>query len=171
MFQKKKRVIKYRGKTEALHLHFNLKDFKLTKTAFYIVWNLTIYLTLVTTIVPSSIVLARCKNGRYSSGFVSSTQGSRHTVRLYTGETLIFDVHDSPALVLDRNPEPNTIHIGTRVVGTWSKRESWYPGKVTDVKQEKGVALYHVHFEDGDQCWHGVDDIRPVRYNKEGGVS
>ena len=121
-------------------------------------------------IVPSSIVFARCKDGRYSAGFVSSSQGSRLTVRLYTGENLAFDVNDSPALVLDKHPDPYTIQAGTRVIGSWPKTSWWYPGKVTEVKREQAVAHYHVLFDDGDQCWHGADDIRPVRYHKPEGM-
>lgn len=129
-----------------------------------------IYPLLGGTIIPSSIVFARCNNGKYSSGFVVSTQSSRHTVRLYTGEVLTFDVNDSPALVLDQNPESHALQVGTRVIGSRPKSVLWHPGKVTEVKQEMDGAFFHVQFEDGNQCWHGVDDIRPVRYSKVGGL-
>ncbi|XP_048586982.1 intermembrane lipid transfer protein VPS13A-like isoform X2 [Nematostella vectensis] len=113
-------------------------------------------------IVPSSIVYVRHKGDCYYPGFIASKLSTRYTVRTYSGDNVNLSIHDTPSVILDKVPRPESIHVGSTVIGSWRDREFWYRGRVIETRKEGEVDEFLVRFEDDDQVWHSVDEIRVV---------
>jgi hypothetical protein len=111
-------------------------------------------------------VFVREKDGRYAKGFISSKQHNRFAVKKYGGKLVNVSVHDTPAVVLDKIPSVHEVHIGSAVIGSWKGTDKWYFGRVMKAKEEEGKALFHILFDDGDEIWHTLENIRivPLKY-------
>ena len=121
-------------------------------------------------IIPSSIVFVREKDGRYAQGFVSSKLQSRFTVKTYNGSLVNVSIHDTPAIVLDKMPLANELHIGSQVIGSWKGTDRWYFGRVMESKEENYTLLFHILFDDGDEIWHNLENIRVVSIKPRDGM-
>ena len=59
----------------------------------------------------------------------------------------------------------------TRVVGFWPKTSLFYLGKVLQVDyMNPQFPRYLVHFDDEDQVWCNLNEIRPVPLRREQGI-
>lgn len=121
-------------------------------------------------IIPSTIVFVRDKDGRYVKGFVSSRLQNRFTVKTYNGPSVIVSIHDTPGIVPDKMPLVNEVHVGSPVIGSWKGTDRWYFGRVMNSKQENNTMLFNVLFDDGDEIWHNLENIRIVGLKHRDGM-
>lgn len=121
-------------------------------------------------IVPSSIVFVREKDGRYVKGFVSSKLLNRFIVKTYNGPSVNVSIYNTPGIVLDKVPLAKEVHIGNPVIGSWKGTDRWYFGRVMNSKEENKTTLFHILFDDGDDIWHNLENIRVVALKHRDGM-
>ena len=81
-----------------------------------------------------------------------------------------FDANDITAMVVDKDPDPKDLVVGTPVVAKRSKESSHVEGKVKARKEENGKETYLIDFWDGVEQWDTLDQIRILITSKPGGL-
>lgn len=81
-----------------------------------------------------------------------------------------FDANDITAMVLDKDPNPKGVVIGTQVVAKRPKESSHVEGKVKEEKEENGKKTYLIEFWDGVEHWNTLEQIRVLTTTKPGGI-
>jgi hypothetical protein len=121
------------------------------------------------TVATNSRVLGRWTNNQYYRGRVTNV-GSKIDVQFDDGDKIQHDPSDVSAIIYDVNPRPGSIQVGSRVVGFWPSGKKFYLGKVVQVDYMRPqLPRYFVRFDDGDQIWCNLNEIRPVPLRRESG--
>ncbi|XP_022794312.1 vacuolar protein sorting-associated protein 13A-like [Stylophora pistillata] len=121
-------------------------------------------------LVPGRRVLARSFNNIkfYDRGYIYMATDHMIGVHFDGGLPWGYDPNDITAMVVDKNPDPKALVVGTRVVAKRSKVSSHVEGKVKERKEEDGKESYLIDFWDGIEQWDTLDQIRILTTSKPG---
>ncbi|KAJ7389013.1 hypothetical protein OS493_034406 [Desmophyllum pertusum] len=75
------------------------------------------------------------------------------------------------AIVIDTNPDPKDVVVGTQVVGQRPNESSHVEGKIIEINDEDGKMAYRIDFWDGVGNWNTLEQIRVLTTTKPGGLS
>ena len=107
----------------------------------------------------------------YDPGFVMNAVSSMIIVALDSSLPLFIDPKDIAAIVIDKVPDPEALHIGSPVIAKRPKETSSVEGKLLQIKWENGQRLFLVEFWDGTEHWNNLENIRVMTTIKAGGIS
>ena len=101
-------------------------------------------------------VLARWTNNLYYRGYVEPILHSLETEVLFTDGSRITHLdEDRSAIIADEAPA--TVHVRQHVLAAWgSLKDKYFIGFIID----KTSSQYKVLFDDGDQGWYKLQDLR-----------
>ena len=97
----------------------------------------------------------------YYPGYVSY-KGSKLHVDFYDSDKRLYDLKDAHVTVFPETiAKVKDVHPGTRVFARYKKPCPYYAGTVQEVdKSRKNFRYYHVKFEDGDDQWTTLYQLR-----------
>ena len=81
-----------------------------------------------------------------------------------------YDANDLTAMVLDRDPDPKRLVIGTQVVAKHPKESAHVEGKVKKEREENEKKTFLIEFWDGVEHWNSLEQIRILTTTKPGGI-
>jgi len=81
-----------------------------------------------------------------------------------------YDVNDLTAMVLDKDPDPKDLVVGTQVVAKRPKESAHVEGKVKQKKEENEKKTFLIEFWDGVEHWNILEQIRILTTTKPGGI-
>ena len=81
-----------------------------------------------------------------------------------------YDVNDLTAMVLDKDPDPKDLVVGTQVVAKRPKESAHVEGKVKQKKEENEKKTFLIEFWDGVEQWDSLEQIRILTTTKPGGI-
>ncbi|EDO31860.1 predicted protein [Nematostella vectensis] len=108
-------------------------------------------------------VYARWTNGQFYLGTVERV-GHKIEIKYDDGDRIAHDPSDiTAAVILDSTPNPGSVGRGTRVIAAWPGKEKYYLGTVDAVnKDQMYEPQYHVKYDDGDESWVTVNQLRVI---------
>ncbi|EDO30387.1 predicted protein [Nematostella vectensis] len=113
-------------------------------------------------IVVNSRVLGRFTNNLYYRGTVTNV-GQTIDIKFDDGDTIQHAPSDVGAVIYDVTPAVGTIQVASRVIGYWARSDKHYLGRVVQVDyMNPHYPRYYVKFDDGDETWCNLNEIRPV---------
>ena len=123
-------------------------------------------------LVPGRRVLARALTNMklYDPGYIYMALENMIGVHFDGGFPTAYDPNDITAIVVDKDPDPKALVVGTPVVAKRSNDSSHVEGKVKERKEENGKETYLIDFLDGIGQWDTLDQIRILTTSKPGGM-
>ncbi len=117
--------------------------------------RIAVYDTPAEPLPPGTRCLAQGSDGRWYDGqiFSGADQDGRQSVRLDEGGT----AQCLPSQLVG-TAGPDVAKPGSRVLGIGPEYQHWYPGTVQQVTQAQAL----VRFDDGDEEWMGLNQIRRI---------
>ena len=106
----------------------------------------------------------------YDPGFIWSATDVMIYVQVDNAKSGFYDVNDLTAMVLDRDPNPKDLVVGTQVVARRPKDPVHVEGKVKEVKEENEKRTFLIEFWDGVEHWNSLEQIRVLTTTKPGGI-
>lgn len=91
-------------------------------------------------------------------------------VRFDNGKSWFYDANDLTAMVLDKDPNPKNLVVGTQVVAKRPKESAHVEGNVKEEKEENGKKTFLIEFWDGVEHWNSLEQIRILTTTKPGGI-
>lgn len=82
----------------------------------------------------------------------------------------VYDANDLTAMVLDKDPNPKDLVVGTQVVARYPKESVHVEGKVKQEKKENEKKTFLIEFWDGVEHWNSFEQIRFLTTTKPGGI-
>ncbi|XP_068741113.1 intermembrane lipid transfer protein VPS13A-like [Montipora capricornis] len=121
-------------------------------------------------LVPGRRVLARSLLNmfNYDPGFVVYATSNVLLVHVDDSPPMFIDPNDIAAVVIDKVPDSQALHIGAQVIAKRPKETSYVAGRILQKKWENGEKLYLVDFWDGIEQWNTLDKIRVLTTVKAG---
>ena len=92
------------------------------------------------------------------------------SVQFDNNKSCIYDANDLIAMVLDKDPKPKNLFVGTQVVAKHPKESAHVEGKVKEEKEENGTKTFLIEFWDGMEHWNSLEQIRILTTTKPGGI-
>ena len=112
-----------------------------------------------------SRVWGRALNGDYYKGLVTGLGDMVH-IKFDNGDSIAHDRGDPDCVVFDKDPDPQDIEVGTRVIAHWPSIGAYMAGTVIEINGNK----YHVEYYDGDKKHNQISQLRvlkpPVYFGK-----
>ena len=105
----------------------------------------------------------------YDPGFVVYATSNVLLVHVDDSPPMFIDPNDIAAVVIDKVPDSQALHIGAQVIAKRPKETSYVAGRILQKKWENGEKLYLVDFWDGIEQWNTLDKIRVLTTVKAGG--
>ena len=123
-------------------------------------------------LVPGRRVLARAVTNMklYDPGYIYVALENMIGVHFDGGFPTAYDPNDITAIVVDKDPDPKALVVGTPVVAKRSNDSSHVEGKVKARKEENGKETYLIDFLDGIGQWDTLDQIRILTTSSPGGM-
>ena len=123
-------------------------------------------------LVPGRRVLARALTNMkfYDPGYIYMALENMIGVHFDGGPPWAYDPNDITAMMVDKDPDPHALVVGTPVVAKRSNDSSHVEGKVKERKEENGKETYLIDFLDGIGQWDTLDQIRILTTSKPGGM-
>ena len=123
-------------------------------------------------LVPGRRVLARAVTNMklYDPGYIYVALENMIGVHFDGGFPTAYDPNDVTAIVVDKDPDPKALVVGTPVVAKRSNDSSHVEGKVKARKEENGKETYLIDFLDGIGQWDTLDQIRILTTSSPGGM-
>ena len=123
-------------------------------------------------LVPGRRVLARALTNMkfYDPGYIYMALENMIGVHFDGGLPCPYDPNDITAMMVDKDPDPQALVVGTPVVAKRSNDSSHVEGKVKARKEEDGKETYLIDFWDGIEQWDTLDQIRILTTSKPGGM-
>ena len=110
------------------------------------------------------------KQRKYDPGFVWSSTEDLINVQFDNGMSNVYDANDLTAMVLDNDPNPKDLVVGTQVVARYPKKSAHVEGKVKEEKVENEKKTFLIEFWDGVEHWNSLKEIRILTTTKPGGI-
>lgn len=123
-------------------------------------------------LVPGRRVLARslANQRNYDAGFIYTAMDVMIFVQFDNSMTWFYDTNDIAAIVIDKNPDPKDVVVGTQVVAKRPNESSHVEGKIIEINEEDGKMAYRIDFWDGVGNWNTLEQIRVLTTTKPGGT-
>ena len=106
----------------------------------------------------------------YDPGYIYMALENMIGVHFDGGLPCVYDPNDITAMMVDKDPDPQALVVGTPVVAKRSNDSSHVEGKVKERKEENGKETYLIDFWDGIEQWDTLDQIRILTTSKLGGM-
>ena len=106
----------------------------------------------------------------YDPGFVWSSTDVLINVQFDNAKSNVYDANDLTAMVLDKDPNPKDLVVGTQVVARHPKESAHVEGKVKQEKEENDKETFLIEFWDGVEHWNSLEQIRILTTSKSGGI-
>lgn len=110
------------------------------------------------------------KPTNYDPGFVCAATETMIYVQFDNSMSWFYDPNDITAMVIDKDPNPKDLVIGTQVLAKRPSDSSHVEGKVKEQKEENGKKAYLIDFWDGVEHWNTLEQIRILITSKPGGI-
>lgn len=91
-------------------------------------------------------------------------------VQFDNAKSWFYDVNDLTAMVLDKDPDPKDLVVGTQVVARRPKESAHSEGKVKREKEENEKKTFLIEFWDGVEHWNSLEQIRILTTSRPGGI-
>ena len=91
-------------------------------------------------------------------------------VKFDKARSTVYDANDLTAMVLDKDPNPKDLVVGTQVVARHPKESVHVEGKVKQEKEENEKNTFLIEFWDGIEHWNSLEQIRILTTTKPGGI-
>ena len=105
----------------------------------------------------------------YDPGFIYSSTEVLIYVQFDNAKTWFYDANDLTAMVLDRDPKPKDLAVGTQVVAKRPNESAHVQGTVKKEKEENMERTFLIEFWDGLEHWNSLEQIRILTTTKPGG--
>ncbi|XP_048580090.1 uncharacterized protein LOC5514796 isoform X2 [Nematostella vectensis] len=105
-----------------------------------------------------SRVWGKALNGDFYRGMVTGVGQMVH-IKFDNGDTIAHDRSDPECVVFDKDPDPQEIQFGTRVIAHWPTLPAYLSGKVIGIDPHK----YYVEYDDGDKHHNTIQQMRILK--------